>query len=41
MLAAIVEQFARASLVTAAEPIFEVEQEFVFEVEWELFSLLV
>jgi hypothetical protein len=33
MLAAIVEQFAWASLVLAAEPIFEVDQELVSEVE--------
>jgi hypothetical protein len=39
MLAAVVEQFAWASLVSAVEPIFEVEQELVSEVEWQLFSL--
>jgi hypothetical protein len=33
MLDAIVEQFARASLVSAAEPISEVEQKWVSEVE--------
>jgi hypothetical protein len=41
MLAIVVEQFVRASLVSAAKPISKVEQELVSEVEWELFSLLV
>jgi hypothetical protein len=41
MLAAVVELFAWASLVSTVEPIFEVEQELVSEVEWELFSVSV
>jgi hypothetical protein len=41
MLAAVLEQFARASLVSAVEPISEVEQELVSEVGCELFSLSV
>jgi hypothetical protein len=41
MLATIVEQLAQASRVSVVEPISEVEQELISEVEWELFSLLV
>jgi hypothetical protein len=40
-LTTVVEQFVQASLVSAVEPIFEVERELVSEVEYELFSLLV
>jgi hypothetical protein len=41
MFATVVEQFVRASLISAAEPISEVEQKLDYEVEWELFSLSV
>jgi hypothetical protein len=39
--ATVVEQFARASQILVVEPISEVEQDLVFEVERELFSLSV
>jgi hypothetical protein len=40
-LVAIVEQFAQASEVSAAEPISEVEWDLVLEEEYEVFSLSV
>jgi hypothetical protein len=41
MLTVVVEQFAQASLASAVDPISEVEQELVYEVEPEPFFLLV